>query len=200
MDEDVVIRNIKKIDHVTHAVRFENERAFIQKWLSREFQETMRFQTTLYPATHIALMRVAPGQRGGRIMVGLSISDDPQSPVNRFIELYGEGPQHTAYDIHPGVDFNEMYKMMIARGQKFMTPVLTYGDAGGSRLNQAFTAPTKPYGRFTEYIQRLPDKEGRIFDSFDVGNIEDLYALYDDYSKFLLKEQSYIGLSRHPNL
>ncbi len=187
MDQETVIQNMGKIDHVTHAVRFKNERAFIEKWLSKEFRETMRFQTTLYPATHIALMKAVSGQGGGRMMVGLSISDDPQSPINRFIELYGEGPQHTAYDIDPSVDFNEIYEMMLARGQKFMTPVLAYGDEGGPRLKQAFTAPAKPYGKFTEYIQRLPDKAGGIFDSFDVGNIEDLYSLYDDHSKFLMK-------------
>lgn len=196
------------IDHITHAIDFKNEEKEIKKWNSLGFKEHVRLNTKIYSATHIALVK---GLKSGYtdfidrffnleiglfskqkpiawdIMTGLSISEDPNSPINKFVNLYGEGVQHVAYNVDLNTDMNELYKKL-KETHDLLTPVLNYKDASGAGLKQIFTRPKKPWGSFEEYAQRIPGPNGNPFDGFDVDNIENLYKEYDDYSKYLNSE------------
>lgn len=178
-----ILKAIRHIDHVTYVTDYANERRFIEQWSSLGFREHVRLHTLRWPATHIALISGATAEYPWATMTGLSISPDPHSPVNEFVRRYGEGIQHTAYNIDPQVDMEELHKEMSALGWKFMTPVLTYRDAAGAKLRQMFIAPTVPYGPFVEFVQRLAGPNGQPFDGFDVTNIDDLYQCYADYSR-----------------
>ncbi len=181
------VQALRHIDHVTYVARAENERSFLSSWERLGFREHTRLITKRYPASHIALVT---GQGEGQpwvMMTGLSVSVDPVSPINEFVRRYGEGMQHVAYSVDPGADMDALRARLERAGWHFMTPVLTYGDEGGARLRQLFAAPTRPYGTFTELIQRLPGPNGAAFDGFDPINIDDLYEAYADVSAWLAR-------------
>lgn len=182
------------IDHITYATKAENEKSEIEKWRILGLYEHVRLNTVIFPATHIALTKTTPhsividGPKESTIpwdiMTGLSISDDPNSPVNKFIKYYGEGVQHIAYGVLGHINMDDFYKNL-QNSEKLLTPVLTYHDSNGATLQQIFTAPKKPYGPFKEYVKRTSGRDGNLFNGFDVQNIENLYGAYDTYSKWL---------------
>lgn len=176
---------IRHIDHITYVTSLSSEREFIARWTSLGFHEHVRLRTALFPATHIALVSGINPEYPWATMTGLSVSEDPNSPINQFVSRYGEGIQHTAYNIDPSVDMEELYRQMKQLGWNFMTPVLSYEDEVGALLKQMFVAPSVPYGAFIEFVQRLIGPNGKAFDSFDTTNIDDLYQHYADYSEWL---------------
>lgn len=180
-------RWIQHIDHITYAGKFQHASRFIRQWQQMGFEELVRLQTQRYPATHIALTNGKNSNLPWETMTGLSVSEDPSSPVNQFIERYGEGIQHVAYHVGPKADMESLQKSLKQQGWHFMTSVLTYEDGHHARLKQLFTAPESAYGTFVELVQRLPNAEGEIFDTFDIRNIDNLYACYDDYSRWLIQ-------------
>jgi 4-hydroxyphenylpyruvate dioxygenase-like putative hemolysin len=179
---------IKHIDHVTYAVKFENEKQEIKKWEALGLYEHVRLNTVVFPATHIALTSgISENSKNSwDLMTGLSISEDYHSPVNEFIRRYGEGAQHIAYNVSSKTDINGLYWELNTKFD-LMTKVLNYSDDNGAKLNQIFVKPSKPYGTFIEFVQRLPGKNEKPYDGFDVENIENLYCEYDLYSKWLIK-------------
>jgi hypothetical protein len=181
------------IDHITYAVAPANAAKQATRWGLLGFHEHVRLRTRKFPATHVALVSGHGQLSPWAIMTGMSVSEDPASPINEFIRRYGEGVQHTAYNIDPLVDMEALHAQMQGQGVDFMTRVLTHTDGGGARLRQMFIAPTRPYGSFLEFIQRLPGPDGNVFDGFDVENIEDLYACYADYSAWLDREQRIVA-------
>jgi len=183
--DDAAVQAIRHIDHVTYVAPFAEERNFIDLWKTLGFHEHVRLYTPRWPATHIALVSGATAEYPWATMTGLSVSEDSQSPVNQYIKRYGAGIQHTAYNIDPGADMEEIHDMMKKLGWNFMTPVLTYKDGTGARLRQMFIAPNTPFGPFVEFVQRLAGPNGQAFDGFDTMNIDDLYQCYNDYSKSL---------------
>jgi hypothetical protein len=182
-----VLKSIRHIDHITYVVAMQNEKAFIARWASLGFTEHVRLHCSRWPATHIALVSGNTPEYPWATMTGLSVSADPNSPINQFVKRYGEAMQHSAYNIDPDVDMELLHKEMTRLDWKFMTPVLTYKDAKGARLKQMFIAPAVPYGTFTEFVQRLEGPDGQAFDGFDTTNIDDLYQSYSDYSKSIDK-------------
>jgi 4-hydroxyphenylpyruvate dioxygenase-like putative hemolysin len=177
--------SVRHIDHITYVTLLSSEREFIARWTALGFHEHVRLRTALFPATHIALVSGINTEYPWATMTGLSVSEDPNSPINQFVSRYGEGIQHTAYNIDPIVDMEELYQQMKQLGWNFMTPVLAYKDEAGALLKQMFVAPSVPYGTFIEFAQRLIGPNGKAFDSFDTTNIDDLYQHYADYSKWL---------------
>lgn len=175
----------RHIDHVTYSVRYANADAWITRWRAVGFREHVRLQTYVSPATHIALVAGAGGEYPWETMTGLSCSEDPESPINKFIDQFGEGPQHIAYNIHPEADMDLLLEQLVAAGWNFMTPVLTYKNDDGACLRQIFTAPTCKNGPFMELVQRLADPQGRPYDGFDTQNIENLYAALTAHSQSL---------------
>ncbi len=178
---------IRHIDHVTYVAAPTQATQFIARWQALGFREHMRVHTAHYPAQHIALVSGVSADHPWATMTGLSISDDADSPINQFIRRYGEGIQHTAYNIDPHVDMDDLHLELRHRGWNFLTPVLTYRDSGGAHLKQLFIAPTVPYGSFVELVQRLPGPNGKPYDAFDTENIDELYRHYADFSRFLLR-------------
>ena len=181
---------IKHIDHITYAVKFENEKQEIKKWETLGLHEHVRLNTVIFPATHIALTSGVPKNNdevSWNLMTGLSISEDFNSPINEFIRRYGEGAQHIAYNISPETDISQFYWKL---HDKFnlMTAILSYSDNNNARLNQIFVNPKKPFGPFIEFVQRLPGENGNLYDGFDVSNIENLYREYDYYSRWLIRK------------
>jgi len=186
-DSSGVLKSIRHIDHITYAGAYENERNFIERWDALGFHEHVRLWTVKWPATHIALVSGMTPEYPWATMTGLSVSEDPASPINQFVKRYGEAIQHTAYNIDPEVEMEDLHHEMVRLGWKFMTPVLTYAGGEGARLRQMFVAPQVPYGTFVEFVQRLPGENGQAFDGFDTVNIDDLYQCYSDYSRKLDK-------------
>jgi len=182
-----VLQAIRHLDHVTYAVAYANEKNFIERWRTLGFNEHGRWITRVWPAIHIALISGTSSEFPWATMTGLSVSDDPNSPVNKFIARYGESHQHTAYNIDPEVDMFALHIEMKKLGWNFMTPVLTYKDGAGAELRQMFVAPEVPYGVFVEFVQRRSGPTGKPFDGFDPSNIDDLYQCYADYSKSIDK-------------
>lgn len=172
------------LDHITHAISFKNEKTEIAKWNLLGFEEYVRVNTLSYPATHIALKTTNKWHGGEFIITGLSISEDPDSPINKFIKYYGEGIQHIAYSFDESVAMEEFYEK-IKKSHDLLTSILTYTDANGAKLQQIFTRPSQPYGQFMEFIKRTPGPKGQNFNGFDVRNIDDFYLEYDKHSKWL---------------
>jgi len=179
---------VRHVDHITYVVRPENEASYRARWGLLGAEELVRLRTERFPGTHIALTSGQNPLSSWEVMTGFSISEDPSSPINEFIRRYGEGAQHTAYNIDPEVDMDELCDQMRRSGWVFMTPVMNYGS--GARLRQVFTAPTLPYGPFGEFVQRLPGPDGTAFNGFDTDNIEGLYEHYAQYSAFLERKRT----------
>ncbi|MBZ0266355.1 hypothetical protein K8I28_16990 [bacterium] len=179
---------IRHVDHITYVAAADQERNFIETWEKLGFKESWRGGCERYPATHIALIAGMSDEFPWATMTGLSVSDDPESPINEFVRRYGPGVQHVAYNLGPESDMDEVYENMREMGWDLMTPVLTYHDKNGGKLRQMFIAPTIPFGPFVEFIQRLPGKDGKPYDGFDQMNIDDLYEHYDEISKQLDKK------------
>ena len=181
------MKAITHTDHITYVAAAEREQAFVSEWSCLGLKHHTTVQTKRFPASHIALTSgVLPGRSWG-IMTGLSISSDPASPVNELVRRYGEGIQHVAYAIDPEADMDAVHDEMKRAGMELMTGVLTYKESSDARLRQMFIAPSRPYGTFVEYIQRLPGCDGQPFNGFDPVNIDDLYQAYSDYSRWLEK-------------
>ncbi len=179
---------IRRIDHVTYVTGPANESAFIASWNALGFKELNRLHTRRYPASHIVLANEDAGSDAWGTMTGLSVSNDAKSPINEFVRRYGTGIQHVAYAIHPEIDMDRLFANLKANQWRFITPLMDHVDGNQARLRQAFVAPALPYGPFVELVQRLPGVDGKVFDNFDVVNIDNLYAGYDAFSRRLLKQ------------
>jgi len=182
-----ILKSIRHIDHITYVTAYEREKNFISRWTQLGFREHVRLFCPRWPATHIALVSGATAEYPWATMTGLSVSEDPHSPVNEYVRRYGEGVQHTAYNIDPEVDMEALFIEMKKLGWNFMTPVLTYQNDHKAALRQMFISPQVPFGTFIEFVQRLPGPNGQAFDGFDTMNIDDLYQCYSDYSKSIDK-------------
>lgn len=178
---------VRRIDHVTYVTGPENEASFIASWNALGFRERNRLHTKRYPAAHIVLADEPTETDAWQTMTGLSVSQDAGSPINEFVRRYGTGVQHVAYAIRPESDMDRLYSLLKMCGWRFITPLLDYVDDDEARLRQIFVAPALPYGPFIELVQRLPGKGGKPFDNFDITNIDNLYAGYDEFSRSMLK-------------
>lgn len=180
-------------DHVTFVVPYHQKQEFIDR-AGTELIALPAIITTKFPAEHIALVEKPTATSVSRRMVGLSVSLDPDSPINKLYELGKEKGklavrQHAAYSVDPAIDFAQIRRSLELRGVNFMTPVLEYSDPGGAMLRQMFVACKVPYGPFIEIIQRTPDpKTGLPFEGFNADQIDRLYHFYDAYSLELLKK------------
>jgi hypothetical protein len=182
--------SIQHIDHITYVAAAEDENNFIARWGLLGFKEYVRVHTPRYPAAHIALASGHDPNFPWAMMTGLSVSPDPKSAINLFVQRYGAGPQHVAYNIGAGEDMEELHRKLVARGWQFMTNVLTYRDSTGAGIRQMFVAPQVPYGPFSELVQRIHGPTGQPFDGFDTTNIDNLYEAYVDYSVHLDNRKS----------
>ncbi|MCB2210928.1 hypothetical protein KQI52_02315 [bacterium] len=182
-----MLTSIRHIDHVTYVAANEDEKRFCDTWNHLGFHETVRLRTVRYPATHIALTSGKIEGFPWLTMTGLSVSEDPSSPINEFVRRYGAGIQHVAYNVDPEFDVHQVFDMLKKDGWDFMTPVLSYQDENEGHLHQFFAKPAAPFGTFVEFTQRLEGKTGEVFGGFNTDVIDDLYDHYRDVSLHMEK-------------
>lgn len=181
-------------DHRTYVLNPENWDQFITYWGARWYRLTGQQHTTQkYPAKHTVLLKSGEKFSACSQMVGVSISNEKESPVNALLRLYWRnlqshwwGLQHIAYNVSEEENFWEVRTKLEAEGVKFMTPILAYTDTNGAFLKQMFVGSVVPYGPFIEIVQRGTGKNGEIFQDFNTNQIDALYSYYDEYSKTLI--------------
>lgn len=187
-----VLRTMHCEDHATFVVPYGDKVTFIARRVAQGLTAMPAIVTDEFPAEHIAMVEKPGATRTCERMVGLSVSSDPNSPVNKLCDL-GKGRrakgilQHIAYAVNPTADFSEVRRQLEETGVIFMTPILEYKDPNGAALRQMFVACKVPFGPFIEIIQRTPDEHGVPFQGFNVSQIDNLYRYYNDYSLKLAK-------------
>jgi hypothetical protein len=187
-----VLRTMHCEDHATFVVPYADKELFIARWTAQGLKPMPAIVTTEFPAEHIALVEKPGATRTCERMIGLSVSQDPQSSINKLCELAkAHGPkgalQHIAYSVAPATDFDSVRRELEEKGVVFMTPVLEYKDPNGACLRQMFVACKVPFGPFIEIIQRTPDTNGVPFQGFSASQIDNLYRYYMEYSLALAK-------------
>jgi hypothetical protein len=190
-------------DHIAYVVRREDFPDFTRYWESLGYTQLPALTTTSYPAQHIGFMRQGEGHSP---MIASSVSDDPESPINKFLQLYGShhvdgsgsiapgSVQHIAYQIDTSVTTIEaVYGELVGQGVLFMTPGLAYEDGAGGRLKQLFCSCNVPWGPFVELVERtqlpveiIDPTAGTRRQGFAAEQIDTLYGYYDEYSRDLL--------------
>ncbi len=93
-DGGPAMTSVRHIDHATYVAALDQEQNFIDTWAKLGFTEHVRVYTTRNQATHIALVSGSSDEYPWATMTGLSISEDPASPINQFVKRYGAGLQH----------------------------------------------------------------------------------------------------------
>lgn len=185
-------------DHKTYVVPHEHRDTFINKHAAKGLTALPAIVTSEFPAEHIAMVEKPGATRTCERMVGLSVSTDPNSPINKLCELanivggshvaVAKGVlQHIAYAVGPEWDFNYVRERIETHCVVFMTPILEYKDPNGATLRQMFVACETPFGPFVEIIQRTPDAKGVPFQGFSAQQIDNLYRYYNEYSLKLAK-------------
>ncbi len=189
---------LSREDHLTFVAPAEHEREFVRYWTDRAFVEAPPYTPTRYPARHIALVLKHEVGHNAKRTIGLSVSDDPRSPINRCIQLYGGFRiddtgvlvpgrlQHLALAVTEGQSIELIRASLESQGVRFMTPVLCYADSWGAFLKQMFVACRVPYGPFVEIVHRGTNRNGAAFQGFSSEQIDTLYEYYDRYSKSLV--------------
>ncbi len=196
MPEIPKIDGLTREDHVTYiASAVIGASNFVEYWEEQGFYPRKPIVTTRFPAQHIVFTNSA------RNIVGLSISNDPNSPINKSLGLWGvmryepsiQGftpgkLQHIAYEVNPRRSIDEVRAELESKGTQFMTPILRYQDPNGAMLEQMFVACKVPYGPFVEVIRRGLGKNLERFQGFHSDQIDNLYEHYDRYSRELLRK------------
>jgi hypothetical protein len=187
LPEIPVLRTMHCEDHATYVVPYADKQAFLEYWMRRGLKATIPILTEEFPAEHIALVE-RPGQtRTCEQMVGLSVSKDPNSPINKLCELMdARGPlgklQHIAYSVESTTEMTDVRKQLEDQGVVFMTPILEYRESNGAALRQMFVACKVPFGPFIEILQRTCGSDGIPFQGFHSRQIDALYRAYNTYS------------------
>jgi hypothetical protein len=194
-----VVAGLQCQDHATFVAAASDEQAFRSYWSERGLTAMDPLSPRRYPARHIAFAADPGNTVLCEDMIGLSVSDDPASPIIRTVELYGGSRvdergdvaagrlQHVAFAVERGHTMEAIRADLEALGVRFMTPILTFADASGSgaELQQMFVACRVPYGPFVEIIRRGEGANGEPFQGFDPDQIDALYTYYDAYSRTL---------------
>lgn len=172
-----------QIDHTMYAAAAKDEKSFVDSWGKLGFRTHSRISTQKHKVNHIALISGKGESLPWAAMTCLAVSNDPDSPVNRFLRQNGAGVLYVAYAVNPEADMDELHERMKAWGWRLMTPVLTYEDSKGPRLRFLFVAPSNPYGPFIGFVQRPSDADGKVFEELDVLLLDTLYDHYESQGK-----------------
>ncbi len=171
---------VEKIDHCTFVTPASERKAFLEHWTGEGFGLHGIWKTPKYPADHIALVQGGTPSYPWMDMVGLSVAEDLNAPIASAIEqgrgLTRQGThqlQHIAFNISSNASLAEVQAILEGEGLPFMTEVLSYQDEAGAGIRQTFSAPNGYF--FYEFIQRIPNPDGRPYDGFDPDIIDDLY-------------------------
>lgn len=192
-----LIAGLEREDHRTYIVSPRNEIGFLEYWEKKGFKVASVIKTKKFPARHIVLLKDASVEKTYQEMVGLSVSDDPSSPINKSVYLYGDARvedgkivpgrvQHIAYSLDRKLWMSEIMEKLEKKNIRFMTPILSYTDSNDAVLRQMFVACEKPYGEFIEIVQRGVGNDGSPFKGFNSEQIDQLYKYYDSFSEILI--------------
>lgn len=185
------IEGLECTDHITYCIEYDRKDEFMSYWAENNgLAPSQAIRTTLYPAEHIALVPNPDDHRGCDQMIGLSISKDPKSPINKLLQhghrhASGGVFQHRAYLVKEGYSIENIKDNLEKIGMGFMTPILSYTDDQNATLKQIFTECKNPYGPFIEIIERRLGLDGKPFRNFNASQIDNLYDHYDTLSKNL---------------
>lgn len=185
LDALASMEEIDKTDHLTFITPWEHTEAFLKHWKAEGFEFHGEWNTKRYPARHLALIRGAKPGHPWADMVGLSVSKEPNSPIERSLAAYEPAEfsithtlQHVALHVRSDADMHQVRAQLAEAGVPWMTEVLSYQDPNGAELHQLFTAPN-PRGFFVEFAQRKPNADGEPYGGFDPDIIDDLYEALD---------------------
>jgi len=176
---------VEKIDHCTFVTSDRDRQRFLDHWTSEGFEQHGVWQTSSYPADHVALVQGGSVKGPWRDMVGLSVSDEVNAPLEAALRqgrsLRNSGThqlQHIAFGIAPDASMEGLKMALEREGLDFMTDVLSYEDNAGAGLRQMFSAPNGFF--FYEFVQRIPNVYGEPYSGFDPAIIDDLYRALDE--------------------
>lgn len=185
IDQLAEMDEIDKIDHLTFITPWQHTERFLSYWQSKGFEFHGEWNTRRYPARHLALIRGGREGHPWEDMVGLSVSDQPRSPIDRSLANVSMDDravphtlQHVALHVNRDADMQAVHQKLSVSNVSWMTDVLTYHDPNGAELNQMFTQPNGQ-GFFVEFAQRKPSAEGKPYAGFDPDIIDDLYQALD---------------------
>ncbi len=203
-DDDPLLPDLPEVDgigladHVTFVTSPAYEEDFLAARMREGFATRTQYTTRRFPARHIALAAAATADTAAEVpapSLGLSVSDDLGSPINKCVHLYGGHRlsadaellpgrvQHFALCVDPERLIEVVRTKLESHGVKFMTPILCNTDPSGAFLKQMFVACKVPFGPFVEIIQRGRGRNGEIFRGFNIAQIDDLYEHYDRFSR-----------------
>lgn len=176
---------IDKIDHLTFITPHAHVDHFLDHWQAKGFDFHGEWNTLRYPARHIALIRGGREGHPWEDMVGLSVSDQHRSPIERSLDnvelderAITHTLQHVALHVNKDADMETVHHKLSELRVPWMTDVLSYRDPNGAVLRQMFTRPTDQ-GFFVEFAQRKPSADGKPYGGFDPNIIDDLYEALD---------------------
>ena len=175
-------------DHVTYVTRYAYKEAFLAHWHRQGLKLTPPIITQEFPAEHIAMVEQPGETQSCELMIGLSVSQDPESPINKLCDLvsdhvWSQGVlQHIAYSIDPSARMDQVRAELVGQGVTFMTPIFEYKEPSGAALRQMFVACLVPFGPFIEIVQRTAGTDGIPFQGFNGSQIDNLYRAYKAYS------------------
>lgn len=157
------------------------EKYFLDYWKNRGFHWHGAWKTTVFPASHIALIRGKTPSYPWTDMVSLSIGEQENLPLAQALAS-GDGLnrrethqlQHIAFNVCSAANLFSLRAKLIRDGVNFLTDVLSYRDKCGAELHQTFTRPNGFF--FIEFVQRIPNREGKPYGGFDPRIIDDLYT------------------------
>jgi len=150
----------KKIDHVAIAVL--------------DLEKAIQFYTGIF-SFEVVERRTTKGKKSGMISAVLAGNDytlvlvqgdSPASQVSRYIEKYGPGVQHMAFEVE---DIESIAKKLKEKGFEFITDVIT---APG--LKQIFSCRDANSGMMIELIERNQNY------GFDDSNVNQLFEALEN--------------------
>jgi methylmalonyl-CoA/ethylmalonyl-CoA epimerase len=153
---DVLAEHLVGIDHIAIAV---TNLDAAEKW----YREALGFRCVE--------RRVLEGRKSGMRSVVMKLGPlifvliqgtNPESQVSRFIEHYGQGVQHVAFQVR-GID--QLVATLRKRGLEFSTTLVESPE-----LRQAFTRRNADTGLMLEFIERGE------FSGFTDENVQTLFA------------------------
>lgn len=164
--KEFMVKNntFKRIDHLAIAVKdLEKAIVFYGDVLGLELVE--RRETRGSNSGMISAVFSA-----GNFDIVLMQGAEENSQVSRYVQAYGEGVQHVAFEVD---DLEENTKKLKDAGMEFATSIIN-----GGHIRQIFTKRESNCGMMIEFIER----NGEC--GFEDGNVNDLFRQLEESDTF----------------
>ncbi|MDE1476884.1 VOC family protein [Xenorhabdus bovienii] len=154
-----IAKKYKRIDHIAIAVvSLDKALSMYVGVLGFTFVER-RVTTGLVTAMESAVLQ------GNGYTIVLLQGTEPQSQITQYIEQYGPGVQHIAFEVD---DLEEIVKELTENGIQFSTQIIK-----GGNLKQIFTKRDCESGMMFEFIERYGE-------GFEENNINSLFRQLEE--------------------